>query len=99
MVQVHPCQPFTKTKTMTDLFDKFKCQDCEVNTGEIHEYYMLLDDLWMQIRDKYHGMLCIGCVEKKLGRKLNKQDFVDVPINNIDERIKSERLVNRLTVE
>ncbi len=29
-----------------------------------------------------HEYLCIGCLEKRLGRKLTAEDFTDVPVNN-----------------
>jgi hypothetical protein len=42
-------------------------------------------------------MLCIGCLEKRLGRKLNILDFTVCVVNCLDcDEYKSERLINRL---
>lgn len=65
------------------------------------EYYMLKDDIWKQItKDSPAHMLCIGCVEYRLGRKLTKEDFAQVPINSLDYQfiIRTERLKNRLDI-
>ena len=43
------------------------------------------------------GMLCIGCLEKRIGRKLRRQDFTDCPLNEITET-KSLRLQDRLSL-
>jgi hypothetical protein len=44
------------------------------------------------------GFLCVGCIERRLGRQLTKADFASVPINS-DRRHRSKRLRNRLTSE
>lgn len=59
----------------------FVCKDCSANTLHIDEYYMLTDEVWDSIYKKRRGMLCIGCVESRLGRKLVPADFADVPLN------------------
>jgi hypothetical protein len=41
--------------------------------------------------------LCIGCLECRLGRKLNRKDFTRVPINTPD-RWNTDRLNDRLGV-
>jgi hypothetical protein len=44
---------------------------------------MLEDDSWygaMSAQDP-EGMLCIGCVENRLGRNLRPADFARVPLN------------------
>ena len=55
----------------------FRCEDCGSNYDE---YYMVQNDIW-----KTYGaggsMLCIGCLEKRMGRKL--------PVNEIDPETKS----------
>lgn len=60
----------------------FKCAACEVNTLHINEYYMVTDEIWQIVWPEKRGMLCIGCVEAKLGRTLTRADFTDAPINN-----------------
>lgn len=84
-------------KTTTDTFEDFKCITCDINTFYIHEYYMIQDDLWKKVNPKKKGMMCIGCVELKLGRTLTSGDFPDYPVNSLNFFRQSERLVNRLT--
>ena len=64
---------------------KWKCKDCLVDTGKISEHFYLNDNIWMKInniKDWQIGMLCVGCCEKRLGRRLNSGDFTDAWINN-----------------
>jgi len=71
------------------------CLDCGVDTYEINEYYTVHDELWLLCHPEDYGMLCIGCLEKRLGRRLDYRDFIDAPINNgFFEQ--SERLRERL---
>lgn len=85
-----------------------ECRYCGVDTYIIHEYYIISDCLWKQVnldrlgRPVVGGMLCIGCVEKKLRRNLNRYDFPAIPVNHLKDEhkyknIKSKRLINRLT--
>lgn len=75
---------------------RFKCLDCSVDTGKIGEHYMLTDETWYQIHDSNIGMLCLGCLEVRLGRKLTAQDFNQSYINGLRFGIKSLRLLDRL---
>lgn len=67
----------------------WKCMECHINTFASGHYYMLKDNLWKQITSNYFkghlhekGMLCLNCVEKRLGRKLQEEDFdLTIPIN------------------
>lgn len=88
---------------MCKQLERFKCVNCEVDTSGktgFGEYYMLRQPIWDQtglFADS--GMLCIPCVEKKLGRKLNHTDFRHCPLN--DALVKgiqpcSELLADRL---
>lgn len=77
------------------------CLDCGVDTMDLPfkldaEVYMVHDALWAQAVPEHAGMLCIGCLENRLGRQLTPEDFADVPINKI--RFQSGRLRNRLGV-
>lgn len=79
----------------------FTCIDCGVNTSKIDEYYMLKTSIWKRILPSIKGMLCIGCAERRLGRKLRPSDFADVPLNRPnDQRAcgidRSPRLLDRL---
>lgn len=77
-----------------------KCADCDFDTKT--EYYMLEHDLWLKVNNgRRQGFLCIGCVEKRLGRELNAFDFLDAPVNQLAQHPRmrfhrSERLLNRL---
>lgn len=67
----------------------FKCLDCGVCTMHIPdgkyfytEYYMVHGALWEEAKvGGDEGMLCIGCLESRLGRELNAADFSNVPLN------------------
>lgn len=73
----------------------FNCNDCKVDTDDINEYYMVHDHIWKSVNKTFYGvMLCIGCLETRLGRKLNKHDFSDLPINYVFRQ--SNRLKDRL---
>lgn len=77
------------------------CVDCGVDTYArgVDEYYMVHNEVWaaagMLPRD---GMLCIGCLEARLGRRLTAVDFTDVPVNDLRWGWHgSARLLSRLT--
>lgn len=76
---------------------EWHCADCQIDTNAIAEYYMVHDWLW----DKYgveHEMLCIACLEDRLGRELDKYDFTDCPLNEPDMGwAKSDKLLERLS--
>lgn len=78
---------------------KFLCIDCKIDTGKIHEHYFIKTDLWLKLVGSKIGMLCIGCIEKRLGRELIPIDFENVWINNPKYEMKSERLMKRLGYE
>jgi hypothetical protein len=51
-----------------------------------------------------HGraILCVGCLEQRIGRTLTRADFTDVPVNDIfdnDFKSFSDRLLNRLCAD
>jgi hypothetical protein len=71
----------------------WNCADCGMNT--FYEYYMVHDELWDSV-SKSEEMLCILCLEARLGFKLSKKDFTDCPINK-DLWIDSTKILkNRL---
>ena len=46
----------------------FRCIDCNVHTRMIDEYYMVTDETWAIAGMMCDGgMLCIGCLEKRIG--------------------------------
>ena len=84
---------------MSDFGDQFACVDCHVCTGSIDEYYMVHDHVWLASgMSKRSGMLCLGCLESRLQRRLTPEDFKPgIPINmGIFPR--SPRMLDRLGV-
>lgn len=62
---------------------RFLCRDCRFNTFD-DEYYMVKDTVWKAAKMRSNnGMLCIGCLETRLGRRLMAADFIGAPINFI----------------
>ena len=84
-------------------YDMFKCWDCAVCTNCTGEYYMVDDELWKTGTIYAHDpcfedvMLCIGCLENRIGGLLTKDDFTAAPLNSINLIMGSPRLQNRLT--
>jgi hypothetical protein len=75
-----------------------RCLDCltEVTFATPDEYYMVHDALWLRANPQGHGKLCVGCLEARIGRKLDPRDFVDCQIN-LRFGAMSERLKSRIT--
>jgi hypothetical protein len=78
----------------------FMCWDCTVCTLCTDEYYMVDDELWYSATEELDTptdiMLCIGCLESRIGGKLTADDFPDLPINR-GVFPYSTRLKSRLT--
>lgn len=90
---------------------KFPCNDCGVNTIPLEgnrEYYEVQDMIWEAVwpnsskGQEDNGpeghFLCIGCLEKRLGRMLVRGDFKQLPANNPSPWY-SDRLNSRLILE
>lgn len=75
---------------------KWICLDCKEDTGKMREHYFVKTEVWMQAFHSIRGMLCIGCLEKRLGRILGPEDFTDAHINNPRLYQMSDRLRSRL---
>lgn len=65
----------------------YSCARCRTDTREAGEYYMVRPEVW----DAATGgdrrvLLCVGCVEERLGRQLTPADFTDAPVNDRPER-------------
>jgi hypothetical protein len=71
---------------------------CEACGSDYDEYYMVQNGIW-KAYGAGGGMLCIGCLEKRMGRKLGRQDFNDLPLNEINPETQSLRLQDRLSTE
>jgi len=77
-----------------DIWENFVCLDCGVNTSHTEEYYMLAGEVWKEAVPDLVGMLCINCVELRLGRQLWPEDFMDIPINYFHARLNA-RILSR----
>ena len=53
-------------------YARFECEACGQSCRD--EYYMLRTELWRKVC-RSNDILCIGCVEDRLGRKLVPTDF------------------------
>jgi hypothetical protein len=82
------------------------CADCGIGTNTLDEWYMVRDDVWQQAwcdrRKSWQllpgqEVLCIGCLEQRLGRTLMACDFTDAPVNDPNQRLISKRMRDRLT--
>jgi hypothetical protein len=79
--------------------NKWLCLDCKRDTSSrgLSEHYFVNLDLWMSVVGSKTGMLCIGCLEKRIGRKLIPSDFPNVHINRISTAGMSIRLIDRIS--
>jgi hypothetical protein len=78
----------------------FMCLDCGSDTRRMPgglELYMVRHDLYESVVPGRRGMLCIGCLEGRLGRELTADDFPDLPINEPRPGTDSPRLIDRLS--
>lgn len=74
---------------------KWNCVDCGYNTKL--EHYFVKNDVWFgQAKMLEAGMLCVGCLEGRIGRLLTKSDFTDAHINNPKRYAMSMRLSSRI---
>lgn len=79
-------------------YGNLHCIDCDVNTEDIGEYYMVHVGVWPKEIGPHNGMLCIGCLEKRIGRQLTPEDFTLCPLNTFpgSERLESRRGTDHL---
>lgn len=55
---------------------------CRHNAGKRWEWYMVWPAVWARaVGPDAPGYLCIECIEKRLGRPLNCDDFTDAAVN------------------
>ena len=90
---------------------EFPCTDCGQDTlssapGVPTENYAVHNSVWEQAGAPKKAHLCVGCLETRLGRQLNRGDFPDVPVNDPDVEPgahawtwRSDRLKDRLRRE
>lgn len=75
---------------------KWNCEDCSQNTSQMREHYFIHTTLWLSVHPNECGMLCVGCLESRLGRNLVPADFPSVHINNPKKYSMSDRLRSRI---
>jgi hypothetical protein len=82
------------------------CVDCHIDTRAIGEWYIVTNDVWEEAwRDhtppkRQQPILCIGCLEQRIGRTLQKPDFAaGAAVNDPTFGEHSERFLNRLARE
>lgn len=73
------------------------CMDCAAPTTALGEYFMVHTAVWEQAVAPHQraGMLCVACLELRLGRWLTPADFTSAPINRAESG-HSARLLQRL---
>lgn len=76
-----------------------RCLDCQRDTQSIDEYYMVKDDVWIKANPSDDGMLCIVCLETRIGRTLESNDFTNCPLNEQNLIDGSDLLKSRLMDE
>ena len=73
---------------MTAPLIRTRCCDCGAGAIQLGEWYHVRDTVWERAwrgrRKPWHyvsgqSVLCIGCLEKRLGRTLSAGDFTDAP--------------------
>lgn len=78
---------------------KYECLDCNCCVIHIREWYMLVNQIWNEAvyPDSCQSILCVSCLEIRLGRELTATDFSPQIINTDHNKYpKSERLLSRI---
>ncbi|MFC9438609.1 hypothetical protein [Nocardia sp. NPDC057030] len=79
--------------------DEFPCHECGVATAPIDgpdEWYTVHDSVWASAAAAADSILCVGCLESRLGRRLLPTDFVVAVLNQPGYGHHSPRLQSRL---
>jgi hypothetical protein len=75
---------------------KWLCVDCKDNTSKMKEHYFIRTALWNEAGMGEAGMLCVGCLEDRIGRNLVSSDFTGAHINDPKRNAMSDRLRSRI---
>lgn len=68
------------------------CDAC--GKGTVREWFMVHDAVWAAAGlPNVRGVFRVGCFEAKLGRELEPDDFQDVPTNEPDLLVDTDRLL------
>lgn len=72
------------------------CMDCGYNTLlSNHDYYMVRDRVWDAHVETTEGMLCVSCLEWRMGRNLVFEDFTDCPLNRRHNLLYKKLLIKK----
>ncbi len=88
----------TNLEFLKEVFDSFEdarkelwiCKTCGKNTF-LNDYdsFMLNDKLWLRLnKQRKNGVICLDCVENKLGRKILKDDLKEHQLNKLNPLFK-----------
>lgn len=70
---------YQKTKVVVNTLPCDNCgKDC---FKDPKDYYMVNDTVWLSVMPTKQGILCMDCLETKLGRKLKAEDIPNCPLN------------------
>lgn len=83
--------------TVTDLNPP--CCGCGMDVCTAGELYMVHDHVWAAAGTCQCAVLCVGCLEARLGRQLTAGDFSDWPVNDPAQCHHSDRLRARLAAK
>lgn len=62
---------------------EWNCDDCNKDCfADGKDYYMIKHDLWEK-HGTGEGMLCMDCLESRLGHKLKKEEILVCPITTL----------------
>lgn len=85
------------------------CHDCGAEVlspapGVRTEWFMVTPAVWHAAGAAKRAVLCVGCLEARLGRRLHRGDFTDCPLNDLNRHQpdkawwwRTDRLVDRMT--
>lgn len=74
---------------------KWICVDCPRDTK--HEHYFVNNEVWFGLAKMPEcGMLCVQCLEKRIGRKLRADDFTNAHINDPKKNMMTDLLRSRI---
>lgn len=57
------------------------CFDCGIDVMKSGHWYIVHDHVWA-VTGVGKGFLCIDCLERRLARRLTRDDFTDAPVND-----------------
>lgn len=76
------------------------CDGCNKELQGAGESFMLKDSVWKTVRPDGGGHYCVDCFERRLGRKLNSDDFGDCyPLPTDSKTLKSRMSNPKLTLD